>query len=198
MYEEFADVIYVELPESVQSRAYKSPIRLRSDWDGQALHRRGYKLSQEELRQLRLQLDELLAKGYIRPSASPWGSPVLMVPKPGSPGEMRLVIDYRQINEITVKDKYPLPDVQSLLDDLQGAKVFSTADALSGFWQVPMQPEDVERTAMTTQFGAYKWLFMPMGLSNSPSTWQRMMMQYLGHLPFCRAFVDDIVIFSSI
>ncbi|KAK3246618.1 hypothetical protein CYMTET_43851 [Cymbomonas tetramitiformis] len=194
---EFEDVICTELPASVQSRPYKASIRLSPEWDSRPLHRRGYKLSQEELRQLRQQLDELLAKGYIRPSASPWGSPVLMVPKPSNPQELRLVIDYRQINEITVKDKYPLPDVQSLLDDLQGAKVFSTADALWGFWQVPMRAEDVEKTAMTTHFGAYEWLVMPMGLSNSPSTWQRMMMQYLGHLPFVRVFVDDILIFSE-
>eukprot|EP00854_Cymbomonas_tetramitiformis_P025065 gene25065-biopygen25919 len=72
----------------------------------------------EELRQLREQLDELLANDYIRPSYSPWGSPVLMVPKPSNPKELRLVIDYRQINEITIKDRYPLPDVQSLIDDL--------------------------------------------------------------------------------
>ena len=195
--EEFKDVICTELPESVQSREYKASIRLRPDWNGQPLHRRGYKLSQEELRQLRLQLDELLAKGYIRPSASPWGCPVLMVPKPGNPKELRLVIDYRQINEITIKDKYPLPDVQCLLDDMQGATVFSTADALWGFWQVPMEELDVEKTAMTTHFGAYEWLVMPMGLSNSPSTWQRMMNQYLGHLPFCRVFVDAIMIFSA-
>ncbi|KAK3258010.1 hypothetical protein CYMTET_32924 [Cymbomonas tetramitiformis] len=195
--EEFKDVICTELPESVQSREYKASIRLRPDWDGQPLHRRGYKLSQEELRQLRLQLDELLAKGYIRPSASPWGCPVLMVPKPSSPRELRLVIDYRQINEITIKDKYPLPDVQCLLDDMQGATVFSTADALWGFWQVPMEKCDAEKTAMTTHFGAYEWLVMPMGLSNSPSTWQRMMNQYLGHLPFCWVFVDDIMIFSA-
>ncbi|KAK3254002.1 hypothetical protein CYMTET_36770 [Cymbomonas tetramitiformis] len=152
---EFAHVICTELPDSVQSREYKAGIRLRPDWNGNPLHRRGYKLSQEELRQLRQQLDELLAKGYIRPSASPWGCPVLMVPKPSNPKELRLVIDYRQINEITtIKDKYPLPDVQSLLDDLQGATVFSTMDALWGFMQVPMGADDVEKTAMTTHFGA--------------------------------------------
>ncbi|KAK3248122.1 hypothetical protein CYMTET_42401 [Cymbomonas tetramitiformis] len=110
--EEFKDAICTELPDSVQSREYKNNIRPRSDWSGQPLHRRNYKLSQEELRQLRAQLDELLAKGCIRPSASPWGCPVLIVPKPSKPKELRLVIDYRQINEITVKDKYPLPDVQ--------------------------------------------------------------------------------------
>eukprot|EP00854_Cymbomonas_tetramitiformis_P020129 gene20129-biopygen20756 len=194
---EFDDVICTELPDSVQSREYTASIRLRPDWHGNPLHRRGYKLSQEELRQLRQQLDELLAKGHIRPSASPWGCPVLMVPKPSNPKELRLVIYYRQINEIPIKEKYPLPDVQSLLDDLQGATVFSTMDALWEFWQIPMGADDVEKTAITTHFGAYEWLVMPMGLSNSPSTWQRMMTQYLGHLPLCRVFVDAIMIFSA-
>ncbi|KAK3272395.1 hypothetical protein CYMTET_19310 [Cymbomonas tetramitiformis] len=107
---------------------------------------RCYKLSMEELRQLRGKLDELyLAKGYIRPSSSPWGSPVLMVPKPSNPKELRLVIDYRQINEITMKDRYPLPHVQSRIDDLQGATIFSTADALWGFWQVPMEEDAIEK-----------------------------------------------------
>ncbi|KAK3238378.1 hypothetical protein CYMTET_51601 [Cymbomonas tetramitiformis] len=134
---EFKHVICTELPDSVQSRDYKNNIRLRSDWSGQPLHRRNYKLSQEELRQLRAQLDELLAKGrHIRPSASPWGCPALMGAKPSDPKELRVVIDYCQINEIMVKEKYPLPDVQCLLDALQGATVFSTADALWGSWQV--------------------------------------------------------------
>eukprot|EP00854_Cymbomonas_tetramitiformis_P007611 gene7611-biopygen7689 len=82
--------------------------------------------------------------------------------------------------------------MQSLIDDLQGATIFSTADALWGFWQVPM-----EEDAMTTPFGAYEWLVMPMGLSNSPSCWQRMMQSYLEHLSFVRVFVDDIMIFSK-
>jgi len=193
---QYEDVVGMELPKGVTDREYKSPLRLDPEYRDGARHKRCYKLSSEELRQLREQLDELLAKGYIRPSSSPWGSPVLMVPKPSNPKELRLVIDYRQINEITVKDRYPLPDVQSLIDDLQGATIFSTADALWGFWQVPMQEDAVEKTAMTTPFGAYEWLVMPMGLSNSPSCWQRMMQSYLGHLSFVRVFVDDIMIFS--
>ncbi|KAK3269842.1 hypothetical protein CYMTET_21739 [Cymbomonas tetramitiformis] len=193
----YVDVVGMELPKGVVDRDHKSPLRVDPEYRDGARHKRCYKLSMEELRQLRGQLDELLAKGYIRPSSSPWGSPGLMVPKPSNPKELRLVIDYRQINEITVKDRYPLPDVQSLIDDLQGATIFSTADALWGFWQVPMEEDAIEKTAMTTPFGAYEWLVMPMGLSNSPSCWQRMMQSYLGHLPFVRVFVDDIMIFSK-
>ncbi|KAK3263117.1 hypothetical protein CYMTET_28062 [Cymbomonas tetramitiformis] len=192
----YQDVVGMELPKGVVDREHKSPLVLDPEYKEGARHKRCYKLSMEEMKQLRVQLDELLAKGYIRPSSSPWGSPVLMVPKPSNPKELRLVIDYRQINEITVKDRYPLPDVQALIDDMQGATIFSTADALWGFWQVPMEEEAVEKTAMTTPFGAYEWLVMPMGLSNSPSCWQRMMQKYLGHLPFVRVFVDDIMIFS--
>ncbi|KAK3278596.1 hypothetical protein CYMTET_13477 [Cymbomonas tetramitiformis] len=167
----FADVVGMELPKDVVDREHKSPLRVDPEYRDGARHKRCYKLSMEELRQLRGQLDELLAKGYIRPSSSPGGNPVLMVPKPSNPKELRLVIDYRQISEITVKDRYHLPDVQSFIDDLQGATIFSTADALWGFWQVPMEEEAIEKTAMTTPFGAYEWLVMPMGLSNSPSCW---------------------------
>eukprot|EP00854_Cymbomonas_tetramitiformis_P005366 gene5366-biopygen5367 len=113
-----------------------------------------------------------------------------MVPKPSNPKELRLVIDYRQINEITVKDRYPLPDVQSLIDNLQGATIFSTGDALWGFWQVPMEEDAIDKTTMTTPFGAYEWLVMPMGLSNSPSCWQRMMQSYLGHLSCTRLLCE--------
>ena len=111
---------------------------------------RAYKKSAEELRQLRDRIETLMAKGYIRPSASPYAAPCLMVPKPGNPKELRLVIDYRMLNKQTVKDKYPLPDIQVMFDEMHGAKFFSSFDAVDGFWQVPMAPGDVEKTAFTT------------------------------------------------
>ncbi|KAK3279476.1 hypothetical protein CYMTET_12643 [Cymbomonas tetramitiformis] len=125
----------MELPEDVVDREHKSPLRVDPEYPDDVRHKRCCKLSMEELGQLRVQLDELLAKGYIRPSSSPRGSPIRMVPKPSNLKELRLVIDYRLINKITVKDRYPLPDVQSLIDYMQGATTFYTADALWGFWQ---------------------------------------------------------------
>jgi len=154
-------------------------------------------MSVVELTQLRARLDELLGKGYIRPSSSPFAAPVLMVPKPGKPDVLRLVVDYRSINSITVKDRYPLPDIQQLFDEMHGAKYFASFDAVDGFWQMAMAPEDVEKTAFTSPYGSYEWLVMPMGLSNSPSSYQRRMQRALGHLPFVRVFIDDCVCFSK-
>ena len=113
----------------------KSPavIRFKPDYAGQTPYRRSTKMAPKELEACRIQLQELLDKGYIEPSASPFGSPVLMVPKPGNPDKLRMVIDYRAINELTVADRFPLPDVQAMMDRLQGKKVFSTLDCLWGF-----------------------------------------------------------------
>eukprot|EP00854_Cymbomonas_tetramitiformis_P034077 gene34077-biopygen10480 len=150
-----------------------------------------------ELTRLRERLDELLSKGYIRPSSSPFAAPVLMVPKPGKPEVLRMVCDYRSINNLTVKDKYPLPDIQQLFDSMHGAKYFSSFDAVDGFWQMAMAPEDIEKTAFTSPHGSYEWLVMPMGLTNSPSCYQRRMQRALGHLPFARIFLDDCILFST-
>eukprot|EP00854_Cymbomonas_tetramitiformis_P034705 gene34705-biopygen35871 len=120
-----------------------------------------------------------------------------MVPKPGNPSELRLVVDYRQLNAVTVKDKYPLPDIQQLFDELQGANLFSSFDAVDGFWQVPVAAEDVEKTAFTSHFGSYEWLVMPMGLTNSPATFQRRMLSAFGDLSFVKIFLDDCIVISK-
>ncbi|KAK3250752.1 hypothetical protein CYMTET_39877 [Cymbomonas tetramitiformis] len=156
-----------------------------------------YKKSAEELRQIRDRVETLLANGYIRPSSNPYAAHCLMVPKPGNPKESRLVIDYRLLNRQIVKDKYPLPDIQMVFDEMQGAKFFSSFDEVDGFWPVPMAPGDVEKTSFTTQMGSYEWLVMPQKLHNSPSQYQRRMQRALGHLPFVRIFIHDIVVFSN-
>ncbi|KAK3236488.1 hypothetical protein CYMTET_53375 [Cymbomonas tetramitiformis] len=171
--------------------------RLQEGWNGIAPAKRPYKMSMVELTQLRERLDELLSKGYIRPSSSPFAAPVLMVPKPGKPEVLRMVCDFRAINSLTVKDKYPLPDIQQLFDSMHGAKYFSSFDAVDGFWQMAMASEDVEKTAFTSPYGSYEWLVMPMGLTNSPSCYQRRMQRALGHLPFVRIFLDDCILFSN-
>ncbi|KAK3287528.1 hypothetical protein CYMTET_4974 [Cymbomonas tetramitiformis] len=120
-----------------------------------------------------------------------------MAPKPGQPNTLRLVVDYRQLNSQTVRDRYPLPDIQLMFDEMQGATHFSSFNAVDGFWQIPMAVEDVEKTAFTIQMGSYEWLVMPQGLQNSPSQYQRRMQRALGHLPFVRIFIDDVVVFSK-
>ncbi|KAK3277368.1 hypothetical protein CYMTET_14617 [Cymbomonas tetramitiformis] len=115
---------------------------------------RAYKKSAEELRQLRDRIETLMAKDRIRPSANPYAAPCLMIPNPGNPKELRLAIDHRMLNKQTVKDKYPLPDIQVMFDEMHGVKFFSSFDAVDGFRQVPMAPGDVEKTAFTTHMGS--------------------------------------------
>ena len=121
-----------------------------------------------------------------------------MVPKPGDPSKLRMVVDYRAINALTQSDRYPLPDINTMMQQLQGKKIFSTIDLLWGFWQIPMLEEHKERTAMTTQqFGAFEWHCLPMGLKNSPSIFQRAMQEMLRDLDFCHCYIDDVVVASD-
>ncbi len=101
-------------------------------------------MGSEELAELKKQLDEQLRKGFIRPSASPWGSPVLFVSK--KDGTIRLCVDYRSLNEVTIKNKYPLPKIEDLFDQLNGARVFSKIDLRSGYYQLKIRPEDIPKT----------------------------------------------------
>ena len=196
--EEFQDVIVEDLPLNavLGSSKQRAQIRLKEDWNHVPPAQRHYKMSHLELEQLRTRLDELLAKGYIRPSSSPYAAPCLMVPKPNNPKELRLVIDYRRLNGLTVRNRFPLPDIQQMFDDMQGCVVFSSADVRHGFWQMPMAEEDVEKTAFVSHYGSYEWLVLPMGLTNSPSSYQSMMTQAFRPLSFVRVFIDDVICFS--
>jgi hypothetical protein len=172
-------------------------IRLREDWSGIAPYRRPMKMSAQELEVLKQQLQELLDKGIIRPSASPFGAPVMIIPKPHQPGKFRMIVDYRALNELTVADKYPLPDVPSIMERLEGKKIFSVVDLLSGFYHIPVYAPHVERTAMSTQLGHYEWLVMSMGLKNSPSQFQRTVDAIFKGLDFAHVFIDDVIIASD-
>ena len=199
---EFESMIKEDMPirdgPAVDNQKAPASIRFKESYNGETPHRGGIKMAPVELQQCREALLDLLAKGYIRPSSSPFGAPILMVPKPGSPGKMRMVVDYRGINALTQSDRYPLPTIDCLLQTMAGAKIFSTVDMLSGFWQIPLLPEHQERSAMTTSmFGSFEWLVMPMGLKNSPSHFQRSMAELLRDLPFAQVYIDDVVCFSQ-
>ena len=126
-----------------------------------------------ELKELKIQLQELLDKGFIRLSVSPWGAPVLFVKK--KDGTLRMCIDYRQINKVTVKNKYPLPRIEDLFDQLKGAGVFSKIDLRSGYYQLRVKDIDVPKTAFRTRYGHYEFLVMPFGLTNAPAAFMDLM-----------------------
>ncbi|KAH0730222.1 hypothetical protein KY289_001410 [Solanum tuberosum] len=119
-----------------------------------------------ELRELKAQIQDLLDKGFIRPSASLWGAPLLFVKK--KDGSIRMCIDYRQLNRVTIRNKYHLPRIDELFDQLQGASVFSKIDLRSGYHQLKIRPEDVPKTAFRTRYGHYEFLVMSFGLTNAP------------------------------
>lgn len=159
--------------------------------------RRSYRLSPREKAEVEDHVSKLLAKGLAQPSNSPYGAPILFVPKPD--GSLRMVIDYRSLNKITVKDKYPIPRIDDLIDQLRGAKVFSALDLTQGYYQLRIAPEDVHKTAFTTPIGLYEYKVLPMGLSNSVSYFQRAMntifAPFLGK--FICVYLDDILVYSK-
>ena len=126
-----------------------------------------YRMAPNEMIELKKQIEELLEKGFIRPSVSPWGAPVLFVRK--KDGSLRLCIDYRELNKVTVKNKYPLPRIDDLLDQLSGSSVFSKIDLRSGYHQLRVKAADIPKAAFRTRYGHYEFLVMPFGLTNSPA-----------------------------
>ena len=124
-----------------------------------------YRMAPIELRELKAQLEELLSKGFIRPSISPWGAPILFMKK--KDGSWRLCIDYRQLNRVTIRNQYPLPKIDELFDQLQGSRVYSKTDLRSGYHQLRVQEGDVPRTAFRKHYGHYEFPMMPFGLTNA-------------------------------
>lgn len=155
-----------------------------------------YRMAPAELRELKEQLKDLLDKGFIRPSVSPWGAPVLFVRK--KDGSLRMCIDYRQLNKVTVKNKYPLPRIDDLFDQLQGAKCFSKVDLRSGYHQLKVREADIPKTAFRTRYGHFEFLVMSFGLTNAPAAFMdlmnRVFKQYLDM--FVIVFIDDILVYS--
>ena len=147
-----------------------------------------------ELKELKIQLQELLDKGFIRHSVSPWGALVLFVEKKYD--TLWMCIDYRQINKVTVKNKYPLMRIKDLFDQLKRASVFLKVDLRSGYYQLRVKDVDVPKTAFRTRYGPYEFLVMPFGLTNAPTTFMDLMNRvfrpYLDQ--FVMVFIDDILV----
>ena len=154
--------------------------------------------TQPEREEIQRQIEHFLAVGRIRPSSSPWGAPVLFVPKKSGRG-LRMCIDYRPLNQQTVKNRYPLPRIDDLLDQLSGARYFSSIDLLHGYHQVRLSEEEVPCTAFTTPFGSYEFLVMPFGLTNAPAVFQGFMNELFRPLLYKHVLVylDDILVYSK-
>jgi hypothetical protein len=161
------------------------------------ISRRPYKMTPKELTELIDQLNKLLDKGYIRPSSSPWGCPALFVKKKDQ--SLRLCVDYQHLNAVTVKNKYPLPRIDILFDQLAGAKVFSKVDLCSGSHQIKIRPEDVPKIAFSTRYELYEYLIMSFGLTNAPAHFIYLMnFVFMPELDkFVIVFIDDILIYSK-
>ncbi|KAK9044741.1 hypothetical protein V6N11_058633 [Hibiscus sabdariffa] len=155
-----------------------------------------YRMAPVELKELKKKLKELQSKGFIRPNTSPWGAPVLFVKK--KVGTMSFCINYRQLNRVTIKNKYPLPRIEDLFDQLRDASVFSKIDLRSGYYQMKVKDADVPKIAFRTRYGHFEFLVMPFGLTNAPATFMDLMNRvfkpYLDK--FVVVFIDDILIYS--
>ncbi|GKB52208.1 putative reverse transcriptase domain-containing protein, partial [Tanacetum coccineum] len=156
-----------------------------------------YRLTPSEMKELLDQLQELSEKGFIRPSSSPWGAPVLFVNK--KDGSFWMCIDYRELNKLTVKNRYPLPRIGGLLDQLQGSSVYSKIDLRMGYHQLRIREEDILKTTFRTRYGHYKFQVMPFGLTNAPAVFMDLMNRvckpYLDI--FMIVFIDNILIYSK-
>ncbi|KAI3774116.1 hypothetical protein L1987_48660 [Smallanthus sonchifolius] len=156
-----------------------------------------YRLTTSKLQELSTQLQELLDKGFIRPSSSPWGAPILFVKK--KDGTFCMCIDYRELNKVTIKNRYPLPRIDDLFDELQGSSFYSKIDLRSGYHQLRVREEDISITAFRTRYGHYEFIVMPFGITNAPAVFvdlmNRVFKPYLDQ--FVIVFIDDILIYSK-
>jgi hypothetical protein len=151
----------------------------------------------DELVELKKQIAKLQAKGFIQPSSSPWGAPILFVEK--KDGTQRMCVDYQSLNEVTIKNKYPLPRIEDLLDQMKGASVFSKADLRSGYHKLRIQESDIPKIAFCTRYGLYEYTVMSFGLMNVPAYFMYLtnmvFMEYLDK--FVVVFIDDILIYTK-
>ena len=211
----FEDLDLEHVPEGARDRLRQTLKKYASMWDGslgeiktvehhidlspgtrpmaQAPYRAGPKAREIE----QMEVNRMLDAGVIEPAQSAWASPVVLVPKPD--GSLRFCVDYRRLNAATIRDIYPIPRMDECIDSLGDANIFTTLDCNSGYWQIPVSPEDRDKTAFTCHSGLYRYKRMPFGLTNAPATFQRTLDILLS--PFrwrsCLVYLDDVIVFSK-
>jgi hypothetical protein len=187
---EYPDVFPDELPGMPPDRDIEFSIELLPGTT--PIYKRPYGMNVKDLAELKKQIDELLNKGYIRPSST-----ILFVDK--KDGTRRMCIDYRPLNDVTVKNKYPLPRIGDLFDQMKGAKIFSKIDLRSGYHQLKIRLENIPKTSFTSRYGLYEFTVIPFGLTNAPAYFMYLMnkvfMEYLDK--FVVVFINDILVFSQ-
>ncbi|GJY12219.1 putative reverse transcriptase domain-containing protein [Tanacetum coccineum] len=193
--QDFPEVFPEELPGLPPTRQVEFQIDLVPG--AAPVARAPYRLAPSEMKELSEQLQELSDKGFIRPSSSPWGAPVLFVKK--KDGSFRMCIDYRELNKLTVKNRYPLPRIDDLFDQLQGSSVYSKIDLRSGYHQLRVREQDIPKTAFRTRYGHYEFQVMPFGLTNAPAVFMDLMNRVCKPNldKFVIVFIDDILIYSK-
>jgi hypothetical protein len=192
---EFPNVFPEDLPGLPLERDVEFVIELKTDTT--PISRRSYRMPPNGLAELKTQLQDLLEKGFIRPSSSPWGCPTIFVKKKDQ--TLWMCVDYRPLNEVTIKNKYPLPRIDILFDQLTGARVFSKIDLRSGYHQIRIRPKDIPKTAFTTRYRLFEYLVMSFGLTNAPAHFTYLMNSvFMPELDkFVVVFIDDILIYSK-
>jgi predicted aspartyl protease len=192
---DFPDVFPEELHRMPPDREVEFVIDLLP-WTA-PISKRSYRMSVEELKELKKQLTELQEARYIRPSSSPWGAPVLFVQK--KDGSQSMCVDYRSLNDVTVKNKYLLPCIEDLFDQMRGARVFSKIDLTLGYHQIKIRPFDIPKTAFSTQYDLYEFTVMSFGLTNAPAYFMNLMNKVFMEYPdrFIVVFIDNILDYSK-
>jgi hypothetical protein len=194
--QEYPDVFLEELPDMPLDRDIDFIIDLLPGMP--PISKRPYRMPINELVELKKQIAELQSKGFIRPSSSPWGAPVLFMEK--KDGTQWMCVDYNSLNEVTIKNKYPLPRIEDMFDQMKGASVFSKIDLGLGYHQLKIRESDIPKTAFRTRYGLYEYTVMSFGLTYAPAYFMYLMnkvfMEYL--VKFAVVFIDDILIFSRV